>query len=55
MTVMDGAGEEDYRERRAVVFDQLADVPLEKIAFPDHTTCVRKAEDQQRDGDGKKS
>ena len=48
---MDEASEEDYSERRAVVFDKDANVVLKKWARSDQTAQVAYKKHEERDCD----
>ncbi len=51
MTKVDESSKEYDSQRRAIVFDELSDISLEKIAFANDTTPVAKAEYEQGDHD----
>ncbi len=49
---VDEAGEEDYSERSAIVFDELPHVALEERTTTDDTTQISCTQDQKSHGDG---
>jgi hypothetical protein len=55
MSDVNKAREEDDRKRSTIVFDELPNISLKKIALANDATAIPKAEDQQGDHDGDKS